>query len=99
MRSLVIALCALCACRQSAPPIRPAAIIGVPEAGTPCATACAKIVANHCDGLTDASACALACARDQAQGAASQLDPQCVIDAGTLSAIQACRVCLTQGGP
>lgn len=65
--------------------------VPVGDAGDDCARACEVLAANSCPaGLN--SACADVCRNDQAQGVASMLDPGCVIDAGTVSALVACGV-------
>jgi hypothetical protein len=96
MRAILLVILAACGCHQTVPQAPPPFVLSS-DGADPCSIACAKIVANHCDGMTDASACAAACARDQSQGVASQLNPACVVEAGSVAELKVCGACLTVG--
>ena len=74
------------------PPTDADAAMYAPDGGDPCSLACAKIADAGCMPLPVVQ-CATACARDQAQGFATQLSPACVLAATSLTALQACGAC------
>ena len=77
-----------CSCGGALSIDRPT-VVPVGDAGDDCAQACAKLAANQCpSGLNPA--CASVCRNDQAQGAASMLDPLCIINASTVAQVVAC---------
>lgn len=97
MRLYLLLLLAIGACRPvhiQSPPL-----VEAGDGGSVCERAASVIVANHCDGITNYDALSAACLRDQAQGSASQLDPQCILDASSTAEMCAnCNVCCTVGG-
>lgn len=101
MRALILVLlaaaCGCSGCRAPQPAARPFVVSS--DGADPCTQACTKIVTNMCDGISSISGCAAACARDQSQGVATQLDPVCIIEAGSIAQLQACGACLTVGEP
>lgn len=96
-RLLVLACIFDCQCHSDKlaiqPPIQVAADGG--SSGDPCALACAKLCANGCPAGCN-PACEDVCRRDQAQRAASQLDPACIINATTVPQIVACGATCSQ---
>jgi hypothetical protein len=85
---LWVAILADCSCGGAISIDRPA-IVPVGNPGDVCAKACAKLAANQCPSGLNAN-CASVCRNDQAQGAASMLDPQCIINASTVAQVVAC---------
>lgn len=61
------------------------------DAGDDCARACNKLSLNKCP-VGDNDRCPVVCRIDQAQGVGVNLDPSCILNATTRSAIAACGV-------
>lgn len=80
--------------------VQDAPAVPAPDAGDPCSRSCAKLDRNRClpAGMS-AEACAQKCADDQAQGAASMLDPQVVLDAGSIQTLSKATGLACSGSP
>lgn len=89
-----------CTCKSPPHPAAPVAVADAGElvlddAGDECSIACANMAAHGCQEARvsrQGEPCAAFCRRETALGAASQLHPECVADAGTHAAMQACGV-------